>query len=223
MLTLVRVISCEWEKFSYCTVTRADYWPVSNIGTQNRKQNTWQSFRRVDIQCDPTFLNSQIILFSYNPWLIWLCILRPVILISHSYHWPPVSHDSCVGHSSLCVLPVARVQFPTNEFFTGWSNALPSLYTVQGVPKSGVAPPWRKSFSLMKTMRCLRISRDFSKQKQTKVPLSSHLSCFPMGTPGPVWVDPSGLLSWRLCRTLPRRCSTQRHHILCYQPPGGMT
>ena len=188
MLTLVRVISCEWEKFSYCTVTRADYWPVSDIGTQNRKQNTWQSFRRVDIQCDPTFLNSQIILFSgngtYNPWLIWLCILRPVILISHSYHWPPVSHDSSVGHSSLCVLPVARVQLPTKEFFPGWSNVLPSLYTVQGVPKSGVAPPWRKSFSLMKTMRCLRISRDFGKQKTNKSTIELSPLLFPHGNTG---------------------------------------
>ena len=29
---------------------------------------------------------------------------------------------------------------------------------VSGVPKSRVAPPWKKAFSLMRVMRCLRIS-----------------------------------------------------------------
>jgi len=62
--------------------------------------------------------------------------------------------------SSLSVLPVARVQFPTMaEYFKG-------LYTVQGVPKSGVAPPWKKPFSLMKIMRCLRISLVYGKEEK---------------------------------------------------------
>ena len=44
----------------------------------------------------------------------------------------------------------------------------------EGIPKSGVAPPWKKAFSLMKMMRCLRISLVYGKQK-TRVRLLSAL------------------------------------------------
>jgi len=61
--------------------------------------------------------------------------------------------------SSLSVLSVARVQFST--VFQGifpWLITCDALYTVQGVPTSRVARPWKKAFNLMKIMRCQRIS-----------------------------------------------------------------
>ena len=36
------------------------------------------------------------------------------------------------------------------------------------VQKSGVAPPWKKAFSLMKTMRCLQTSRVYGKQNSVR-------------------------------------------------------
>jgi len=63
---------------------------------------------------------------------------------------------------SLFVLPVAQGSITDHGgVFKGifpWLITRAALYTVQGVPKSGVVPPWKNTFNLMKIMRCLGIS-----------------------------------------------------------------
>ena len=62
----------------------------------------------------------------------------------------PVCRDMIAQwDSALSVLPVVRVQFPIMaDYFQGifpWLIPCTALYTVQGVPKSGVAPPLEKN------------------------------------------------------------------------------
>jgi len=96
----------------------------------------------------------------------WLWPLGPVIIElrmalveSQNQTWssyPPCGLGSISDHGRIF-----QGIFP-------WLITFAALYTVQGVPKSGVAPSWKKAFSLMKIMRWLRISRVYGKKKQTK-------------------------------------------------------